>query len=117
LVSLVDEVLPVLGEGVFDVREGEAHLFGFDNEFFEFGFEKARAFGGGGGTGRGDGGDGADADFEQALGHELGDYFLRGVGVDFEIFAEGADGGEWFAGAELAGDHGAFDGIDDLFEE
>lgn len=107
----------MLAEGVLHIFQGEAQLFCFDDELFQLALEEAGAFGGGGWARRGDDGSGADARFEKAFGHKLGDDFVGGVGVDFEFFAEGADGGEWFVGAELPGDDGAFDGIDDLLEE
>jgi hypothetical protein len=71
-----------------------------------------------GGVGEG-GDDGTDAGmgFEESLVDEVGDYLVGGVGVDVELAAQGADGGEGIAGAKLAGDDGLLRSVDDLLEE
>jgi hypothetical protein len=44
----------------------------------------------------------------------MGDYFVGGVGVDFEFPAQGAHGGKGIARAELAGHHGFGGGVNHL---
>jgi hypothetical protein len=111
------ETAPVSGEGVGDVVEAHAEAFGFDDELFEFTVEEQGTLGRGGLARKGDDGAGAGENFEEAFVEELRDDFVGGVGIDFEFGAEGTDGGEWVAGAELSGDQGAFRGVDDLLVE
>ncbi len=52
--------------------------------------------------------------FDDALAFEFGIGFGDGVAIDAELFREGADGGEGFAGLEGAGSGGVADLIGDL---
>jgi hypothetical protein len=109
--------LPVRGEGVDEVVVFYAEALGFDDELFYLLAEELGAlFAAGVGEGRNYSAD-AGMGFEQTFGDEMGDDLMGGVWVDLEVFAEGADGGEWISGAELAGDHGLLGGVDDLLEE
>jgi hypothetical protein len=111
------EALPVGGECFEEVAVFYAEAFGFDDQLFYLLAEELGAlFATGVGEGRDYGAD-AGMGFEQAFGDEMGDDLVGGVGVDLEVFAEGADGGEWVSGAELAGDHGLLGCVDDLLEE
>ena len=51
---------------------------------------------------------------DQSFGDKLRDHFVCRIGVDFEGFAESADGGKGFARAHLAGDDSLFGGVDYL---
>jgi hypothetical protein len=62
----------------------------------------------------GDYGDRAGSNFEETSVGETGDYFVGGVGIDFELFAEGAHGRKFVARTELAGDDGLGGGVDNL---
>ena len=100
--------------GRLHVAQVDAEAFGLDDEFLEVLLEEFGFFGLGGGRRRGDDGHGAQADFEKAGVREAGDDFVGGVGIDFEVLAEGADGRKFVAGAELARDDGLGGGVDDL---
>ena len=111
------EALPVGGECVEEIVVFDAEALGFYDQLFDLLAEELGALLA---AGVGEGGDyGADAGmgFEQAFSDEVGDDLMGGGGVDLEVFAEGADGGDWVSGAELAGDHGLLGGVDDLLEE
>jgi hypothetical protein len=104
----------VSGDGFLHVREIDAEALALDDEFLEFMFEEFCFFGFGGGRALGDNGNRARASFEETGVDEAGDYFVGGVGIDFELPAEGADGGKFVTRAELAGDDGLRGGIDNL---
>ena len=55
------------------------------------------------GTRLGDDGPEARLHFEEAFGYEFADHFVRGVGVDLQILAEGSNGGEALTGSHVAG--------------
>jgi hypothetical protein len=55
--------------------------------------------------------------FEEALGGQLRDHFLGGIGVNFHGASQGADGRKGVAGAELAGENGFFGGKDNLVRD
>lgn len=60
--------------------------------------------------------DGADSGtgFKQAGRDQVRDYFVSGVGIDFEFFAEETNGGEWISGTQLSGNDGFGSGVDNL---
>ena len=102
-------------EGVADVFEVEAEAFCLDGEGFQMGAEEGGGFGAGGLRGAlGDEGAAAGLHGEEAIALEGGDDLVRGIGIDAELFAQGADAGEGVAGAELAGDDGLVHGIKHL---
>ena len=96
------------------VAQFDAEAFGFDYQPFEVVLEEFGFFGLGGRRKRSDHRDGARANFEEAGFGEASDDFVGCVGIDFEVLAEGADGGKFVAGAELAGDDSLGCGVDDL---
>jgi hypothetical protein len=104
----------MLGDGFLHVGEVDTETLGFDDEFFEFVVEEIGFFGFGGGGALGDNGSGAWTNFEEAGVDETGDDFVGRVGIDFELFAEDADGGKFVTGEELAGDDGFGGGVDNL---
>jgi hypothetical protein len=61
--------------------------------------------------------DGTDSrmNLEDALGDQLDDYLMGGVWIDFQGFAEFANGRKRITGVHLSGDDRFFGGIDDLF--
>jgi len=104
----------VLGDGFLHVLKIDAEALAFDDKFLELLFEKICSFGFGGRRTLGDNGDRAGANLEEASVGKTGDYFVGGVGIDFELFAEGADGRKFVARTELAGDDGLGGGVDNL---
>jgi len=105
---------PVFGDGFLHVLKTDAEALALDDKFLELLFEKIGSFGLGGGRALGDNGHRARANFEEAGVGETGDYFVGGVGIDFELFTEGADGRKFVPGTELAGDDGLGGSIDNL---
>ena len=101
-------------DGVLHILKIDAEALAFDDEFLELLPEKIGFFGFGGGRALGDKGSGAGTNFEKAGVNEAGDDFMGGVGIDFELSAESADGGKFVAGTELAGDDGFRGSVDDL---
>ena len=102
-------------EGVADVFEVEAEAFCLDGEGFEMGAEEGGRFGSSGLRGAlGDEGAATGLHGEEAIGLEGGDDLVRGIGIDPELFAQGADARERVAGAELAGDDGLVHGVEHL---
>ena len=105
------------GDGVEHLFALDAEALGFDDELFDLVAKELGAlFFGGVGEWSDDSAD-AGAGFEQALGDQVRDDLVRGVGIDLEVFGEDADRREGIAGAKLAGDHRLFGGVDDLLEE
>ncbi len=81
---------------------------------FQLALKQARAFGRSRVSEGRDHGTDSDSDFEHAFAHQLRDYFMRSVGVDFEFLAKRADGRKGIARAQAAGDDGALRCIHDL---
>jgi len=108
------QTFPMIGDSLGDVFQIQAELLGLDNQLLEFRSQQTSAFGGSGRGGSGH--DRADAwqDFEHPLGHELRNYFMRRVGVDFQLFAQCTDRGKGVAGPHLARNHRLLGGIDHL---
>jgi hypothetical protein len=104
----------VFCDGFLHVLKIDAEALAFHDEFLELLFEEICSFGSRGRRALGDNGDRAGANFEEARVGETGDYFVGGVGIDFELFAEGADGRKFVARTELAGDDGLGGGVDNL---
>ncbi len=98
-----------------DFVEREAQLFGFHHQLFQLLFEKRAALGSARRGGLGDHGANTGAHFEYPFVDQLENHFVRGVGIDFQIAAEGADGRKRVAGPHLAGDDGFLGSVDDLF--
>jgi len=46
--------------------------------------------------------------------NETGDYFVRSIRIDFELFTENADGRKFVTWTKLAGDYGLSGGVDNL---
>ena len=86
--------------GGLHVAQFDTETLCFDDEFFKVLLKEFGFFGLGGGRRRGDDGHGAGADFEEAGFVEAGDDFVGGVGIDFEVLAEGSDRGKFVAGTE-----------------
>jgi hypothetical protein len=97
-----------------DVVEIQSKFFRLNDELFQFRPQEMTPLRGGGCGWLGD--DGADAwtDFQHPFGHQLRDYFVRCVGINFQILTERTDGRERIAWAHLPGNHGLFGSIDDL---
>jgi len=87
----------VFCDGFLHVLKIDAEALAFDDKFLELLFEKICSFGFGGRRTLGDNGDRAGANLEEASVGKTGDYFVGGVGIDFELFAEGADGRKFVA--------------------
>jgi len=104
----------VFCDGFLHVLKIDAEALAFHHEFFELLSEEICSFGFGGRRALGDNGDRAGADFEEASFGETGDYFVGGVGIDFELFAKGAHGRKLVTRTELAGDDGLGGGVDNL---
>jgi hypothetical protein len=101
----------VFCDAFLHVLKIDAEALAFHDEFLELLFEEICSFGFGGRRALGDNGDRAGANFEEARVGETGDYFVGGVGIDLELFAEGADGRKFVARTELAGDDGLGGGL------
>ncbi len=78
-------------DGFLHVLKIDAEALAFHDEFLELLFEEICSFGFRGRRALGNNGDRARANFEEASVGETGDYFVGGVGIDLELFAEGAD--------------------------
>jgi len=104
----------VLCDGFLHVLKIDAEALALDDEFLELLFEEIGSFGFGGRRTLGDNGDRPRANFEEAGVGEAGDYFVGGVGIDFELFAEGADGRKFVPGTELAADDGLGGSVENL---
>ena len=104
-------------DSVDEFFEFDAKFACLDHEFFNLAAQQLGAFGFGGFRGFGDDGANSSAVFQQAFSQQLRDDLVRGVGIDFEFFAERADGGERVAGSHLARDHGLLGGVDHLLKE
>jgi len=104
----------VFCDGFLHVLKIDAEALAFHDEFLELLSEEICSFGFGGRRALGDNSDRAGAGFEEASLGETGDYFVGGVGIDFELFAEGAHGRKFVARTELAGDDGLGGGVDNL---
>ena len=89
----------------------------FDDEFFELLFEQICRFGFSGRRMLGNNGDRAGPNCEEASVGETGDYFVRSVGIDFELFTEGADRRKFVARTGLAGNYGLGGGVDNLLAD
>ncbi len=74
-----------------DIVEFEADFFCFDYQLLELGFQQVSPLRGGGGSAFGHYGSYAGADFDQALGDQMRNHFMGGVGIDFQGFAKSAD--------------------------
>ena len=98
------EACPVFGDGFLHVLKADAEALAFDDEFLELPFEEIGSFGFRGRRALGNSCDRARADFEKASVGEARNYFVGGVGIDLELFAEGADGREFVPGTKLARD-------------
>lgn len=104
----------MFSDGFQHVLKIDAEALAFDDEFLELLFEEICSFGFRGRRALGHNGDRARPNFEEASIGETGDYFVGGVGIDFELFAEGADGRKFVTRTELAGDDGLGGGVDNL---
>jgi hypothetical protein len=111
---LRSEAGPVFCDGFLHVLKIDAEALAFHDEFLELLFEEICSFGFRGRRALGNNGDRARANFEEASVGETGDYFVGGVGIDLELFAEGADGREFVTGTELARDDGFGGSVDNL---
>lgn len=101
-------------DSVSNIVQFQAEFFGLNDQLFQFGVQQASAFRR---SGRGRlGYDGSDAwqNCQHALSHQLGDYFMRRVGIDPELFAERAYRGERIARTHLSRNNGLFGGINHL---
>lgn len=105
----------MFGESLDDVVEVETEFFRFDHQRLKIFLQQIAPFGGRRRHARGYDSAEARVNVEQALRDELADDFVRRIGIDFQLFAEFADGGKRVTGANLPGDHRLFCGIDDLF--
>ena len=85
----------------------------WNGELFDIASEEPAASGARGGRLDDDGAD-TGADFEEALGGQLPDHFLGGVGVYFHSASQRPDGGKRIAGTEFAAEHGLLGGEHDL---
>ena len=104
----------MFGDGFLHVLKIDAEAFTFDDQFLELLFEEICSFGFGRGRALGDNGHRTGANFEETGVGKTGDYFVRGVGIDLELFAEGTDGREFVTGTELARDDGFGGSVDNL---
>jgi hypothetical protein len=104
----------VFGDGFLHVLKIDAEALALHDEFLELLFEEVCSFGFTGRRALGDNGDRTGANFEEARFGETSDYFVSGVGIDFELSAEGADRRKFVARTELAGDDGLGGGVDNL---
>ena len=59
----------------------------------------------------------AGANFEKTARDQGGNYLVSGIGIDLELLAESADGGEVVTMAEAARHHGFSGGVNDLLVE
>ena len=85
-------------DGFLHILKIDAEALAFDDEFLELLFKEICSFAFGGGGALGDNGDRAGANFEEASVGETGYYFVGGVRIDSELFAEGADGRKFVPG-------------------
>ena len=104
----------MFGDGFLHPRKIDAEALALDDKFLELLFEKIGSFGLGGGRALGDNGNRARANVEEAGVGKAGNYFVRGVGIDFELSAEGANGGKFIPGTELPGYYGFGGSVDNL---
>ena len=111
------ETVPVLGDAGEDVVAGDAEALGLDDELLDLAGEELGALPAGRVGTRGDDVADAGASLEEAVADELRDDLVGGVGIDLELAAQSADGGEGIARKELAGDHRLLRGVDNLLEE
>src|SRR6266436_7431467 len=111
---LQGEAVPVFCDGFLHVLKIDTEALAFDDEFLELLFEEICSFGFGGRRALGNNGDRAGANFEEASVGETGDYFVGGVGIDFELFAESVDGRKFVARTELSGNNGLSGGVNNL---
>ncbi|HXJ40220.1 MAG TPA: hypothetical protein VNH18_13155 [Bryobacteraceae bacterium] len=114
LLALV-EAVPVATDGIEHVAKFESETPCFDYELFDIATQEPRTFRGSGAGQAGDDRTNADANFDQTIGQELGDDFVRRVGVDFQFPAEHTDGRKRVARTHFPGDHGLAGSVRDLF--
>lgn len=107
----------MIGEGLGEIFQFEAEPLRFHNNRLDLTFEQAGFLAPGGLRACGYDGAQAGADFEKAIGNKTGDNFVGGIGIDLELPAESADGGEGIARTELAGHHGLGGSVNDLLIE
>src|ERR1700681_166581 len=99
-----------------NVFHAESQTLGLYYELFQFLFEEAAALSCSGGAG-GDDGARAWAHFQQALGNQMTDYFVRGIGINLERSAEHPDRRKSITGTKLSRDDRLFGRIGRLFVE
>src|SRR5262249_60221517 len=87
-----------------EAADVDAQAVRFDNKLVGFGLEEVSFFGFGRGREFGDDRSRTGTDFKKSGGDKAGDYFVCGVGVDFEFAAEGANRRKVVARTELTGD-------------
>jgi len=101
-------------DGFLHLMEINAEAFALDDELLELALEQICFFNFGNGRAFGDNRDRAWTNFEEAGIDETGNYLVGGVGVDFELSTESADGRKFVARTELARDDGFGGGVNDL---
>ena len=104
----------MLGDGIMKAADVDAQALRFDNKLLDFVLEEVSFFGFGRGREFGDDRSRTGTDFKKSGGDKAGDYFVCGVGVDFEFAAEGANRRKVVARTELTGDDSLCGGVDNL---
>jgi hypothetical protein len=104
----------VIGDAFDERVEFDAEAFGLDDEVLDFIVEEVGAVGCGGWDSFSDYCPKTRLHFKEALGYKFADHFMRGVGVDFQILAEGANGRESLPGSHIAGEDGFLGCVYDL---
>jgi len=82
-------------DGLLHLLKIDTETLAFHDEFLELLSKKICSFGFGGRSEFGHYGDGPRANFNEPYVSEAGDYFMRGVRIDFEFLAENPDGGKF----------------------
>jgi hypothetical protein len=104
----------MFGDGFLHLMEINAEALALDDELLELAFKEIGLFSFADGRALGDNRDRAGTNFEEACIDETGDYLVGGVGIDFELSTESADGREFVARTELARDDGLGGGVNNL---